>query len=83
MDCSLPGSSVHGISQARILERVTISSSRGLPTQGSDPRLFYLLHWQAGSLPLSHLGSPNDGWVKVPGILQNLGIAIRSQNTQM
>ena len=28
-DCSLPGSSVHGISQARILEWVAISSSRG------------------------------------------------------
>ena len=28
MDCSPPGSSVHGISQARILERVTISFSR-------------------------------------------------------
>ena len=29
MDCSPPVSSVHGISQARILEWVTISSSRG------------------------------------------------------
>ena len=29
MGCSLPGSSVHGISQARILEWVAISSSRG------------------------------------------------------
>ena len=29
MDCSLPGSSVHGISQARILEWVAISFSRG------------------------------------------------------
>ena len=29
MDCSLPGSSVHGILQARILEQVVISSSRG------------------------------------------------------
>ena len=28
-DCSPPGSSVHGISQARILEWVAISSSRG------------------------------------------------------
>ena len=28
MDCSLPGSSVYGISQARILEWVAISSSR-------------------------------------------------------
>ena len=29
MDCSLPSSSVHGILQARLLERVAISSSRG------------------------------------------------------
>ena len=29
LDCSLPGSSVHGISQARILEWVGISFSRG------------------------------------------------------
>ena len=29
MDCSLPGSSVHGILQARILERVATSFSRG------------------------------------------------------
>ena len=29
MDCSLPGSSVHGYSQARILEKVAICFSRG------------------------------------------------------
>ena len=29
MDCSLPGSSVHGILQARILERVAIPFSKG------------------------------------------------------
>ena len=34
MNCSLPDSSVHGISQARILEWVAISSSRG----SSHPR---------------------------------------------
>ena len=35
VDCSPSGSSVHGISQARILEKVAISSSRGLfPAQG-------------------------------------------------
>ena len=34
MDCSLPGSSTHGISQARVLEWVAISSSRG----SSQPR---------------------------------------------
>ena len=30
MDCSLPGSSVHGISQARILEWVAISLPQGI-----------------------------------------------------
>ena len=34
MDCSLPGSSVHGLSQARILEWVAISFSR----ESSQPR---------------------------------------------
>ena len=38
MDYSLPGSSVHGISQARILEWVAISFSRGLPNPGIEPR---------------------------------------------
>ena len=33
-DCSLPGSSVHGILQARILEWVAIFSSRDLPDPG-------------------------------------------------
>ena len=28
------------------------------PTQGSNPNLLCLLHWQVDSLPLSHLGSP-------------------------
>ena len=35
MDCSLPGSSVHGTSQARRLE--AISSSRALPDPGIEP----------------------------------------------
>ena len=34
MGCSLPGSSVHGISQARILEWMAISFSRGFPDPG-------------------------------------------------
>ena len=59
MDCSPPGSFVHGILQARILEWVAISCSRGSSlTQGSNPHLLCLLHWQANSLPLCHLGSP-------------------------
>ena len=44
MDCSLPGSSVHGILQARILEWVAIPFSRGSShprgqIQGSNPGL--------------------------------------------
>ena len=37
MDCSLPGSSVHGILQVRILEWVDISCSRIFLTQGCKP----------------------------------------------
>ena len=37
MACSSPGSSVHGIFQARILEWVTTSSSKGLPIPGTEP----------------------------------------------
>ena len=35
INCSLPGSSIHGILQARILEWVAVYSSRG-PSQPSD-----------------------------------------------
>ena len=48
--------SVHGISQARILEWVAISFSGGIfSTQGSS---LHLLHWQEESLPLSQQGIP-------------------------
>ena len=51
--CSPPGSSVHGIHQARILERVAMPSSRG----SSPPRdRTWSPAWQADSLPLSHRG---------------------------
>ena len=38
MDCSPPGSSVHGILQARILDCVAMPSSRDLPNPGIEPR---------------------------------------------
>ena len=41
MDCSLPGSSVHGIFQERILEQVAISYSRG-SSQLRDQALSHL-----------------------------------------
>ena len=54
-DSSPPGSSVHGLLQARTLEWVAMPFSRGIfLTQGSDP---HLLHWQVDSSPLSRQGS--------------------------
>ena len=60
MDCSPPGSSVHGISQARILEWVAISSSRDLPKPGVEPvsPSPESPTWQAVSLPLVPPGKP-------------------------
>ena len=52
MDCSLPGSSVHGIFQARVLEEwVAIPFSRG-PSQSRD------LHCKQILYHLSHQGGP-------------------------
>ena len=48
MDCGPPGSSAHGILQARILERVAISFSRGSSHPGIEPRFPTL---QDDSLP--------------------------------
>ena len=56
MDCSLPGSSVHGILQANLHEWVAIPFSRGFfPTQGSN---LGLLHSRQILYHLSHQGSP-------------------------
>ena len=59
VDCSPPGSSVRRISQARVLTGVDCHFIlQGIfLTQGSKLCLFHLLHWQADSLPRSHLRS--------------------------
>ena len=59
MDCNQAGSSAHGILQARILEWVAISSSRG-SSQGSNLCFSCLLHWQVGSLQLAPPGKPSE-----------------------
>ena len=59
MHCSPPGSSVHGdvpgkntrVGCHALLHRI-------FSTQGLNLHLLHLLHWQADSLPLHHLGSP-------------------------
>ena len=68
MNCSPPGSSVHEIFQARTLEWVAISSLQGIfPTQGSNPCLLRLLHWQVSSLPLAILGTPGLAQIQKEG----------------
>ena len=52
MDCSPLGSSVHGISQARILECVAISFSKGSFWPRDQIQVSCI--WQVDSLPLSH-----------------------------
>ena len=60
MDCSPPVSSVHGILQARILEWVAISSSRGpsLPRDCTGISCV-ILHWQAYSFTTEPPGKPH------------------------
>ena len=54
MDCSLPGSSIPGDSPGKNTRMDCHALLQGIfPTQGSNPRLLYLLYWQAGSLPLA------------------------------
>ena len=55
MDCSVPGSSVHGMLQVRILEWVAIPFSRGSSQLGIEPGSPTL---QADSLPSKPPGKP-------------------------
>ena len=55
MDCGPPGSSVHGISQARLLEWVAISFSRGSSRPRGGTCISCIGRWIL--LPLSHQGS--------------------------
>ena len=56
MDCSPPGSCVHGILQARILEWLPCPTPGDLPNPGIKPRSPAL---QADSLPSEPPGKPN------------------------
>ena len=69
MDCSLPGSSVHGILQARILEWVAISFSNvSLVTADLSwlPSPLFLLSSYQGSLPLSSFVSSGSWCALIP-----------------
>ena len=58
-DSRLPGSSVHGTLQARILEWAVVLSSRGSSRPRDQTCVSYVyLHWPASSLPLVPPGKP-------------------------
>ena len=59
MDCSLAGSSVHGVFQARVLEQVAIFFSRDLPDPGIEPVSPVSPALQADSSPAEPSGKPN------------------------
>ena len=57
MDCSPPGSSVHGDSPSKNTGVGCHAQLQGIfLTQGSNLHLLCFLHWQAGSLPLAPPG---------------------------
>ena len=81
MDCKPPGSSVQGILQARILEWVAMSFSRGIfPTQGLNPHLLYLLHREGGSLPLASPGNPTKHYLRYWKIGNHLNVLQRDKD---
>ena len=72
MACSLPGSSVHGISQARILERVAISFSKG----SSWPRNQTRVSCTAGGFSITEPpGKPNNKRPKAKSIKVKISCA--------
>ena len=47
-----------GLSQQEYWSGLPFPAPRDLPHPGTEPASLCLLHWQAESLPLSHLGNP-------------------------
>ena len=61
VDCSLPGFSVHGDSPGKNTGVAYHALFQGIfLTQGSNPHLLHLLHWQVNSLPLCQIFKSND-----------------------
>ena len=69
MGCSPPGSPIHGILQARILEWVAVHFFRDLPNTGIEPRSSSL---QANSLPSEPQGTPKNSGVGSLSHLQRI-----------
>ena len=76
-DCGPPGFSVYGILQARVLEWVAFLLQRIFPTQGSNPSLLCLQHWQAGSLLLVPPGKPICSFYPIFNLFHNFTTVCR------
>ena len=80
MDCSPPGSSVHGLLQARILEWLAILFSRESSWPRDQTCVPYIscIGRQVLSLPLSHLGrsSSEQSCLKTTGLYHDLLLSI-------
>ena len=72
VDYSPPGSSVHGILQARALEWFVMPSSRGSSDPGIEPVSPASPALQVDSLLLSHQGSPFTTSVQFSSVAQSL-----------
>ena len=57
MNYSRPGSSVLEFSRQKYWNCLNFLLQGIFLTQGSNPHVLHLLHWQTDSLPLCHLGS--------------------------
>ena len=58
MDCSPPDSSAHGFLQQEYWSELPCPPPGNLPNSGIEPMSPAFVHWQADSVPPSHLGSP-------------------------
>ena len=79
MDCSLPGSSIHGIFQARVLEWVAIAFSEEISSLSHSIVFLYFLHsfkksfWEKAMVPHSSTLAWRIPWMEEPGGLQSVG----------
>ena len=78
MDCSLSASSIHGIFQARVLEWISISFSRGSSRPGIEPMSPAL---QADALPSEPPGKPESEEAEIK-LLTSVGSQRKQGNSK-
>ena len=76
MDCSPPGCSVHGISQARILVWVAVSSSRGSSRSRHWTHVFFIPHF--GRKILYHCTTGKPYWINRKPINQKIAVLYKT-----